>query len=34
MNAYGLMFIILSWGIIIGLMSFCFYKIFSEKRVD
>ena len=31
MNVGGWVFIVLSWGFIIGLCAFCFWKIFSKK---
>jgi len=31
MNAWGWLFLIFSWGFIIVLAAFCFYKIFSKK---
>ena len=34
MKASGLIFLILSWSCILGLAAFCFYKIFTKKKVD
>ena len=34
MRPSGWIFLILSWGFILGLVIFCFYKIFAKKRVD
>ncbi len=31
MNFYGWIFLFSSWAVIIGLGSFCFYKVFAEK---
>lgn len=33
MKFSGWLFLILSWGSIIGLAVFCFYKVFSKKEV-
>jgi hypothetical protein len=32
-NQYGWLFLALSWGGIIGLVVFCFAKIFSKKEL-
>lgn len=32
MNIFGWIFLVLSWGIIIGLNIFCFYRILSPRR--
>jgi len=29
----GWMFLIISWGLILGLTAFCFIKVFSKKEV-
>lgn len=34
MNAYGWIFIVSSWSVIIGLTIFCFYKVFTEKEEE
>lgn len=34
MNLYGWIFLIASWGIIIGLTIFCFAKVFTEKEEE
>jgi len=34
MNKAGIIFLILSWGAIISLLTFCFYNIFKKKRID
>lgn len=34
MKTGGWIFMALSWGFIIGLAVFCFYKIFSKKKVE
>jgi len=34
MRPSGWVFLILSWGAIIALVAFCFYKIFTKKKVD
>jgi len=31
MNIFGWIFIVFSWGFIIGLTVFCFIKVFSKK---
>ncbi len=31
MNIGGWIFLVLSWGFIISLAVFCFYKVFSKK---
>lgn len=33
MNTGGVVFVTLSWGFIISLAVFCFYKVFSKKKV-
>lgn len=34
MKTYGWLFLILSWGLIIFLSVFSFYKILTKKKVD
>jgi len=34
MRPAGWAFLVLSWGFIVTLVAFCFYKIFSKKKVD
>ena len=34
MRLSGWAFLILSWGFIIALTVFCFYKIFAKKKVE
>jgi glycerol uptake facilitator-like aquaporin len=33
-TAGGWIFLALSWGFIIALVAFCFYKVFSKKELD
>jgi hypothetical protein len=33
MTSGGWVFIIFSWGIILGLAAFCFKKVFSKKEL-
>jgi hypothetical protein len=33
MNAGGWIFLVLSWGLIIGLSVICFIKVFSKKEL-
>jgi len=33
MNFGGWVFLTVSWGLIIGLATFCFIKVFSKKEV-
>ena len=33
MTLAGLIFLILSWGIILGLVIFCFLKVLSRKEL-
>jgi len=33
MNPGGWIFLIISWGIILGLSAFCFIKVFSKKEI-
>jgi len=33
MRTGGYIFIILSWGLILGLAFFCFIKVFSKKEL-
>ncbi len=33
MNSSGWLFLIISWGIIIGLVIFCFAKVFAKKEL-
>jgi len=33
MRMNGWMFLIISWGLILGLTAFCFIKVFSKKEV-
>lgn len=32
MKIAGWVFLILSWGAIVGLAAFCFYKVFTKKK--
>lgn len=34
MRSSGWAFLIASWAFIISLAAFCFYKVFTKKRVD
>ena len=34
MRESGWLFLVLSWGFIIALVIFCFYKIFSKKKLN
>lgn len=34
MNLGGWIFLILSWGFILGLLIFCFAKVFSKKEMN
>jgi hypothetical protein len=34
MNVYGAIFLALSWAGILGLVIFCFMKIFSKKELQ
>jgi len=34
MTGAGLIFLLVSWSLILGLATFCFYKIFTKKKVD
>ena len=34
MKAGGWFFIIISWSFILGLLTFCFVKILSSKKVE
>jgi len=34
MTMLGRLFIAVSWGLIIGLVIFCFMKIFGKKELD
>lgn len=34
MRPSGWIFLVLSWGLIFELVIFCFYKIFTKKKVD
>lgn len=34
MRPSGWAFLMLSWGFIIGLVIFCFYKILTRKKID
>lgn len=34
MNIYGWIFLIASWGLIIGLSLYCFYRVFREPEED
>ena len=34
MTPFGWMFMALSWSVIMGLASFCFFRIFSKKKID
>jgi hypothetical protein len=33
MNIGGWIFLLISWGIILGLTVFCFVKVFSKKEL-
>lgn len=33
MTREGLIFLVISWGIIIGLNIYCFYKVFTVKKL-
>jgi len=33
MNSFGWLFLVFSWGLIIGLVVFCFIRIFSKKKI-
>jgi len=34
MRSSGWMFLMVSWSFIIGLTLFCFYKVFTKKKLD
>jgi hypothetical protein len=34
MRISGWLFLIFSWGFIIGLTVFCFYRVFAKRKVD
>ena len=34
MTALGWLFIFISWTLILGLVVFCFTKIFRKKKID
>lgn len=34
MRLSGWFFLVMSWGFIIGLVVFCFYRIFTKKKLD
>jgi hypothetical protein len=34
MNIYGWLFLIISWGGIIGLNLYCFWRVFNEPTED
>jgi hypothetical protein len=34
MRPSGWLFLLASWGFIAGLVIYCFYKIFSKKKLD
>ena len=34
MRLSGWIFLILSWAFILALTAFCFYKVFTKKKVD
>jgi hypothetical protein len=34
MKTGGWVFLILSWSFIVGLVAFCFFKIFTKKKVE
>jgi phosphatidylglycerophosphatase A len=34
MNIGGWIMLIVTWGIILGLSGFCFYRVFSKKKLD
>jgi hypothetical protein len=34
MRLSGWIFLALSWGFILSLTAFCFWKVFTKKRVD
>jgi len=33
MSGGGWIFLIFSWGVILGLTAFCFIKVFSKKEI-
>jgi len=33
MRTSGWIFLVTSWGLILGLTGFCFYKVFSKKKI-
>jgi len=33
MRIYGWVFLVISWGLILGLAAFCFIKVFSRKEL-
>lgn len=34
MKTSGLIFLIVSWSFILGMLVYCFYRVFSAKRLD
>jgi len=34
MNIWGWIFMIFSWGLILGLTIFCFYRVFIESEEE
>jgi hypothetical protein len=34
MKISGWVFLLASWGFILGLTAFCFYRVFAKKKVD
>lgn len=34
MRLSGWTFLIISWGLITALVIFCFYRVFTKKKVD
>lgn len=34
MRLSGWIFLAASWGFIIGLAVFCFYRVFTKKKID
>jgi hypothetical protein len=34
MNSNGWTILILTWGIILGLTGYCFYRVLTKKKLD
>ncbi len=34
MNPGGWIVLLVTWGLILGLMTFCFWKVFSKKEIN